>query len=279
MTLHYRAMTQQQAATALEVFVSERAPALDHLRIELTAHGADPSAMLDGTPASLTALWQWITDRLLEDSAAASPTPPLELRDLWPSWAQHTAAADPLPSPEALALVDGFISYLAEVITTGAPEATWKVGLQRVKAYHWHKHPVLTSETTDTQVFLPSLPRTGTYRLLAGLDPVPDHEMCLHAAAAIASLRGDHPWEPVVPPAPLVEVTTRPGCFELELHGDLAHEHPALVDLLVEELSAQDGVESVDRMHPGALIVAAPGWDADRLELWAITWLVQHLPR
>lgn len=275
---HYRAMTQQQAATALEVFVSERAPALDHLRIELTAHGVDPVALLDGTPASLTALWRWIADRLLEDADTTSPTPAAELRDLWPSWAQHTVAADPVPSPEAMALVDGFISYLAEVITTGAPEATWQVGLQQVKAYHWHKHPVLTAPATDVQVFLPALPRTATYRLLADLQPVPENEMCLHAAAVTAALRGESPWEHIDAPEPLVEVTAGPGGFEVELREDLAHEHPAVVDRLVHQLAAQDGVESVDRAHRDALVVAAPSWDAERLELWLMTWLMQHLP-
>ena len=81
----------------------------------------------------------------------------------------------------------------------------------------------------------------------------------------------------------------------------MADDHPLWLGALERDLvaaglrvvaTAADGPATVRRAHatrPDVLVLDlnlpglpmyrdAEGWDADRLELWAITWLVQHLP-
>jgi len=74
---------------------------------------------------------------------------------------------------------------------------------------------------------------------------------------------------------PVAEV----DCFDVWLRDDLAEEHPALVEWLIAELPDRDGVVSVHRYGPSALVVDVPTWDELRLRMWLTLWLQRHLPR
>ena len=97
---HYRRMTRQQAVAALSEFLAERPAALQCLHAELTGHGIDPAVVLDGTPESLTPLWQWITDRRAELAASPEAGTPVEPRQAWPSWARARMVWNPWASSE-----------------------------------------------------------------------------------------------------------------------------------------------------------------------------------
>ena len=48
---------------------------------------------------------------------------------------------------------------------------------------------------------------------------------------------------------------------------------------LVAELCDRDGVASVHRYGPAALVVDVEGWDELRVKMWCTLWLQRHLPR
>ena len=96
-------------------------------------------------------------------------------------------------------------------------------------------------------------------------------------AQVLASLRGEGP-EADTAEEPLVTVVAEVDCFDVGLRADIA-EHPPLVDRLVEELAERDGVESVHRYGPAALVVNAPSWEELRLQMWLTLWLQRNLPR
>lgn len=89
--------------------------------------------------------------------------------------------------------------------------------------------------------------------------------------------RGDA--EAAVAEEPLVTVAAEADCFDVGLHEDLAQQHPALVEWLIAELNDRDGVISVHRYGPAALVVDVPSWDELRLPMWLNLWLQRHLPR
>lgn len=119
---HYRRMSPAQAEAALDEFLTERVPALRRLRAELTAAGLDPEVLLDGIPESLTRLWEWIVDRRAELAADPAITDAVEPRERWPSWARHTVTSLHVPTATMFVLLDGLVSYLAQVLILGALE-------------------------------------------------------------------------------------------------------------------------------------------------------------
>ncbi|WP_229741484.1 hypothetical protein [Kocuria dechangensis] len=133
--LLYESMTGPQAADALDEHLAERGPALERLRSALLAHGRDPATMLDGSLVSVAPLWAWITS--LAGKLGVDPRPLAEdpTRPTWPSWARHATLVDPHPPAETLALVDGFASYLARIITAEVPEARWESGHHRINDF------------------------------------------------------------------------------------------------------------------------------------------------
>ncbi|PLC12645.1 hypothetical protein AUQ48_10980 [Kocuria flava] len=60
--------------------------------------------------------------------------------------------------------------------------------------------------------------------------------------------------------------------------ADLPERHPALVERLVDALCERDGVVSVHRYGPAALVVGVPEWDEVRLKPWLSLWLERNLP-
>jgi hypothetical protein len=272
---HYRQMTRAQATAALGEFLTERPAALARLRAELTDHGIDPASMLDGTPESLTPLWQWITARRAELAANPATDTPVQPRESWPSWARHTVTGMRVPSATMLALLDGLVSYLTEIITTGAPHASWRLGSPEDSRHHLHHYPVLTG--TGHQIFVPTLPMVGVVRLKRGEKSLRPTELTDYATAVIEALREvPHTAAPADPP---VVVVAEPAFFDVGLRHDIATTHSALVDRMVTELTTQDGVAAVQRDAHDALVVNAPHWDADDLQRWLQAWFEIQVPR
>ena len=99
----------------------------------------------------------------------------------------------------------------------------------------------------------------------------------LEVQEALATLRGEGP-EADTAEEPLVTVVAEVDCFDVGLRADIA-EQPPLVERLIEELVERDGVESVHRYGPAALVVNAPSWEELRLQMWLTLWLQRNLPR
>lgn len=271
----YRLMTDQQAGAALEEFLTERPTAFERLRTELTAHGLNPDAMLDGAPASLTPLWRWVTGRRTElaaDPAAGSPVLP---REQWPSWARHSVAGVTVPSTTMDILLDGLVSYLAVVIVTGAPNARWGLGSPEDPGHHLHHHPVLIGN--GHQVYVPTLPLGAVLRLKRGERSLHATELEEYANGVIADLRTGPPV-PLSPQDSPVEVVAEAESFDVGVHSAIADRSSHLVDRMADELADLDGIVSVLRSAPDALQVDAPGWDADVLERWLLTWMKANGP-
>ncbi|MEX5272243.1 hypothetical protein [Kocuria sabuli] len=271
---HYRRMSHAQAAAALSEFLTERPAALRLLRSELTNRGIDPEAILDGTPGSLTPLWQWITSRREELAADPAGDTPVEPRPMWPSWARHTVTGMRVPSSTMFILLDGLVSYLTQVITTGAPNARWGLGSPEDPGHHLHHYPVLTG--AGHQIFTPTLPMVGVVRLKRGEKSLRDTELTEYANAVINALREEPPGAFSLEPP--VEVVAEPAFFDVGLRHDIATTHSQLVDRMVTELATQDGVASVHRDAHDALVVNAPDWDAEDLQRWLQAWFEIQVP-
>jgi hypothetical protein len=272
--LLYEDMAPAQAADALDEFITERSPALEQLRATLAAGGLDPDVLLEGTVEAVGPVWDWVTVRagdlgMAPWSLAEDPT-----RPSWPSWARHGMLVDPHPPAQTLALVDGFTSYLAQIITTTVPEAQWLIGEHRLDDYPMLNYPVLAA--ADHQIFLPAIPLYSAYHSAHGRDPMSGTEMLAHVQRTIDALRGEGPVGEAAQ-EPLVTVVADVDCFDVGLRPDLPAGHPELVERMVAELTDRDGVASVHRYGPDALVVNAPDWDETRLKLWCTLWLQRHL--
>lgn len=270
---HYRRMSPAQAEAALEEFLTERVPALQRLRAELAAQGLDPEMVLEGTPASLSPLWAWITARRAELAADPTVTDAVEPRQRWPSWARHTVTSMHVPSATMFVLLDGLVSYLAQVVIIGAPTAVWALGSPEDPEHHLHQHPVLTGG--GQQIFVPTLPMAGMLRLKRGEKSLGESELAEYAGAMIAALHQEKP--PVVVDPPVV-VVAAPAGFDVGVRADIAGQHPGLVARLVTELAAQDGVTGLERTAADALDVHAVEWGPDDLQRWVSGWLRTYLP-
>lgn len=272
-TTLYEWMTPQQADEALRRFVAERVPALQRLRTLLADHGRAPGTLLDGTLDSVAPAWEWIAGRCAELGAAPASLEDDPTRDSWPSWARHGKLVDPHPPAPSLTLLDGFASYLAEVIVPAVPGAHWRIGEHRISDHPLLNYPVLA--TDHHQVFLPALPLYSAYQSVHGRDPMDGAEMLAHTRRTISALRRE---DPGAAEEPLVSVVAEIDCFDVGLRADVVERHPALVERLIVELVDRDGVGSVHRYGPTALVVDVPSWDELRLKLWLTLWLQRHLP-
>ena len=275
-TQPYELMTARQAADALDAYLAERAPALDRLRTALAGQGRDPDRMLDGSVYSVSPLWAWINaqvGRLGLDPRSLTDDPS---RSSWPSWARHGRLVDPHPPAATIALVDGFASYLGQVLLAAAPQAIWQVGEHIMADHPLLNYPVLASD--HHQVFLPALPLYSVYQSAHGRDPMSGTEVLTHTRRTIDALHGDGP-EAAALEEPLVTVVAELDCFDVGLREDIPAAHPGLVEHLIAELCDRDGVASVHRYGPAALVVDVADWDELRLKMWCTLWLQRHLPR
>jgi hypothetical protein len=272
----YEWMTSQQAAAALDAYLAERDPALQRLRSELAAHDVDPDPLLDGTVESVAPVWEWITARAGRLGVDPRPLGEDPTRPSWPSWARHGKLVDPHPPAGSLALVDGFSSYLGQVLTTEVPEARWRTGEHRISDYPAHNHPVIAG--AGHEIFPPGIPLYSLYQTAHGRQAMSGAELLAHTRRSISALRGDGPDAAAVEEPP-VTVVAEVDCFDVGLRDDIAVRHPETVEWMIAELTDRDGVDSVHRYGPAALVVDAPTWDEVRLKLWCTMWLQRHLPR
>lgn len=174
------------------------------------------------------------------------------------------------PHPRAQALVDGFTTYLAQIITAAVLGVHWRVGVHRTDDYPMRNYLVLAAG--GHQVFLPGIPLHSAYQSAHGHDPMSGVEMLAHVQWTITALCGQVP----VVEEPLVTVVAEVACFDVGLRTDLAEDHPELVERMITELADRAGVASVYRYGPEALVVDAPDWDEIRLTLWLQRHLHTH---
>ena len=274
--LLYEDMLPAQADDALNEFIAERAPALQLLREVLSGSGLDPDGMLGCSPESVAPLWDWITARVAARGVDPRSLDEDPTRDTWPSWARHGMLVDPHPRAPTLILVDGFTSYLAEVIIAEVPGAEWLVGEHRIGSYPMRNYPVLAA--ADHQIFLPGIPLYSTYQTVHGHEAMDGVEMHAHLLRTIVALLGEGPVS-VLAEEPMVTVVAEVNCFDVGLRADLATDHTELMERLAAELAGRDGVVSVYRYGPDALVVNAPDWEETRLKLWLTLWLERALLR
>lgn len=267
----YAKMSKQAAAAALQEFLEERPGALEHLTRSLAAR-AEENVNLDGTVESLVPLWRWVksvlTERTTETAEADASTSP--------TWLRYDIGAEPILSPESIAVIDGVISYLCRVVEQGAPEAQWRVGYNRIKSYMWQNHPVLAHD--NEEVPLPDLV-PGLARGQASGGPTFEDDKLARIAAAVIKQLNDTDQEAAVEEEPIVEVEDlgedelRGRELEVSLREDVAHEYSRVVDRMVKNLAKEDGITGVIREDREVLLVAAPSWDTTRLEEWVTRYL------
>ena len=272
-------MSKKQAAAATQEFVEERAPALERLRVALNADGQDSDAILDGTVDSLISLWRWVKSSLTAPEDPGATNPAAVPREEWPSWERFTMEDEKWLSIESLVLLDGLVSYLAEVIRALAPEARWETAHHRIKRYHVNKHPVLTSGPGELHIFLPVI--TGKARsFLRGTRESPDDSIAVYARAVIDALNEAEAGgeEELAEEGPLAEVEDlgddprRGRELELAIREDVAHERSRLLSRMGRALRQEDGVRRVMREDREVFLVATT-WTTDQLLEWATNYL------
>lgn len=272
---HYMTMTRRQAAAAFEQHVAERPAALEHLRSELAADDHDPDALLDGTPESLTPLWRWVREHITATEYRArveGEEPPA----WWPGWFTYLGRGPEWPD-RCVIILDGFVTYVEEVILRGAPSAYRAMCTDPIKRYWAQHHPSLTSPQRPGFLSV-----VGNVNAHAGgawkrQSEPRDEQFTVYARAVIQELT--HGREPADPPTPrpLVEVTLEAGEFDAMLRDDLAHDHSRKVDRMVRELRTEPGVRSAHREDREVLLVRAPDWSAADLERWLTGWITRHI--
>jgi hypothetical protein len=271
---NYLNLSKAQAAAALQEYLDERDPALERLRERLVADGQDPAVFLDGTPGSLTPLWRWMLSRFTGLDAPGATDPASVPRQAWPSWERYTYEEERTLSMESLTLLDGLVSYLADVVRERAPLARWEVARHPIKRYAYNNHPVLVSGKGDEHNFLPGLATVDACASLHGTRESPDDTMEDYALQLIERLNG--PKKSTValmetePPFEIEEVHDEPGGydFEIGLSDEIAHVYSLKVDWLVRRLSREGGILEVIREDRELILVRAPSWSAGELESW-----------
>lgn len=275
----YMYMTRPRARAALQEFLDERPPALRRLEELMMVDGQDPAALLDGTPESLVPLWRWMLSRFTAREAPGATDPATVARAAWPSWERHTREVEPTLSIQSLTLLDGLVSYLAQVVLARAPLARWEIAHDSHKRYHLENHPVLVNGTGKNHNFLPDLPVVLVVRIFHGLDEPQEDSMAEYARRLIEQLnREEESDDELAEPEPPYEVEDVRGeagdyDFEIGLGEETAHERSRAVDRMVRKLGRADGVKEAFREDREIILVRAPSWSLDALE----EWLSRHL--
>lgn len=271
----YKRMSKREAVAALQEFLDERPQALEHLTRSL-AKRSEGTVNLDGTVESLTPLWRWVKTVLTERTTEAlgpetSPSP---------TWLRHGIGTEPTLSPDSIAVIDGVISYLCQVVEQGAPKAHWRVGYNRIKSYMWQNHPVLANDNEELPLadLVPGLARGQA----SGRRTSDDDKLTRMAAAVIRRLNGTDE-ETVAEDEPLIEVedlgedALRGRELEVSLREDIAHEHSREVDRLTKTLAKEDGITGVVREDREVLLVATTTWATSQLEDWLTRYFEEKL--
>jgi hypothetical protein len=270
MTSYYD-MSRDQAVAALEEFLRERAPALERLKRAMADDGAEVATVLDGTPESLTPLWRWAKSKLTRVPASERLEDPARM----PTWLRYTTGRESTLTEDSLALVDGVLSYFCQVVERHVPQAEWRPGYNRNKAYLLQNHPVL--RRGEDEVGPAHLVAPTARRYVKGIKDSPDDDLTRPARHVIARLGGDDAEEADAD-EPLVEVDGPDhGQFDVSVLEEIAHERSRLVDQLARALGEQPGVLEAFREDRERLIVRAPDWDAEQLQTFVADYLSEHL--
>lgn len=275
MRLHFD-MTRAQSRAAFEEFVAERGPALTRLRDVMAADGLDPARMLDGSVESLVPLWQWVVSHLTGREDPGATDPASVPREVWPSWERYTWEEERTLSLESLVLLDGLVSYLAEVVMARVPAARWDIVHHKIKRYVVNNHPMLTVGPCAVHAFLPGYPCVQARRTLRGTERSADDAMAGHAKRLIGQLVAAQVpvvADPQVEAEPEVEVEDIRAegwdyDFEVSLGEEIAHDRSDEVEELVEVLAREQGVEQVVREDREVIFVDAPSWSAEQVHAW-----------
>jgi hypothetical protein len=270
----YMNLSAAGAALALQEFLDERGPALEHLRDSLVADGRDPDVLLDGTAGSLRLLWPWVKSvltkpgtSLMEPDAANAP-----------SWLRYCVGNKPELSRASVAIVDGLISYVCRVVERGVPSARWRVGHHPSTSYVWQNHPVLA--VGDEGWALGEMVQR-TAQPIGGRILSPDADLALRIQAVIDHLnqvvRGTDVDEPPAEVEDLGYDPRRGRELELSLREDIAHGQTRVVDRMVKRLAKEDGITGVIREDREVLLVATATWEASRLHEWVTRYLEKKI--
>ena len=258
-------------------FLAERPVALQRLRRDLIGDGIDPNGLLDGSVASLVAVWVWMRARLTGTDEAVQCEPVGVL----PTWARHSPREPTLSDPTIL-LVDSLISYFGEVVLAQVPQARWRPGHDpRHRNYQYQNEPVLAVDADQRgqdEIGVQLRLSGGARRQVRG-EQVPDDEVARLAGAVIATLRKALAAGPVSGPPieELIDVSAveQPDEFthEVAIDDDLILELPRIVASLAKALAKAPGIEQVWRADREVLQVSAPTWTVDQLHAWAINYV------
>ncbi|GIM64751.1 hypothetical protein Pve01_84080 [Planomonospora venezuelensis] len=144
----YAHLTEQEAAAALEEFLGERPAAMRHLELAVS-----DAVELDRSVESLGPLWVWMKERLRLGPSGQQP-----------SWSRLGLGEHERLDEGSLRLLDGLISYVIDIVTSGAPDATWEVATDphpqflhqnqpMLRAGAWEQVPATTIGNLGRQVF------------------------------------------------------------------------------------------------------------------------------
>ena len=281
MSVLYRQMSRAQGEAAFVEFLAERPVALQRLRGALLGDGIDPDRLLDGSVASLVAVWVWLRARLTgKEDAASQPAPAL------PTWSRYSFPEEPTLSEASILLVDGLISYFGQVVLDQEPQARWRVGFDpRHRNYAYQNEPVLAVDADECGQYElgVELMLSGTARRHLWGEQVPDDEVARRADAVITRLRKALVAGPVAGPAieELIEVSAveQPHEFthEVAIDDDLILELPRIVASLAKALAKEPGIDQVWRADREVLHVTAPSWTTGQLHDWALAHIRKRL--
>ena len=281
MSVLYRQMSRAQGEAAFVEFLAERPVALQRLRDALVGDGIDPERLLDGSVASLIAVWVWLRARL----TGKGPSQP-ELAGELPSWSRYSQPEESTLSAASILLVDGLISYFGQVVFGHEPQARWRVGFNpRHRNFAYQNEPVLAVDADERGQYElgVELMLSGTARRQLWGEQVPDDEVARRADAVIAKLRKALVAGPVAGPAieELIEVSAveQPHEFthEVAIDDDLILELPRIVASLAKALAKAPGIDQVWRADREVLHVTAPSWTTDQLHAWITAYIRKRL--
>jgi hypothetical protein len=174
-----------------------------------------------------------------------------------------------------LALVDGVLSYFCQVVETYVPQAEWRPGYNRNKAYLLQNHPVL--RRGEDEVGPAHLVAPTARRFVKGIEDSPDDDLTRQARHVIARLEGGDA-EQADTDEPLVEVDGPDhGQFDVSVLEEIAHERSSLVEQLIGALKKQPGVLEAFREDRDRLVVRAPDWDLGQLRKFVTDYLSERL--
>lgn len=151
----YDDLTAEAAKEHLDEYVATLPRRLEWLCGQVSAG----DVVLDGTPESLVPLWTWVMQQQPDLDAARDG------HDL-PAWLQYDEGFCARWGPRMLALADGLVAYVAEMLAAEYPGTTWVVG-SAPAAVNWvHQNKPVLAIGGRKDVNLPHVITTHLSRAL-----------------------------------------------------------------------------------------------------------------